>query len=124
MCAAELGGLGEVKFDRLHAVMARYRLFFHPARYTSLGLAVCEAMMIGLPIVGLATTELVTVVENGFSGWISTDVDRLIEQMAALLADPAEAARLGRNARRVARERFGIERFVRDWEDAFATVMG
>jgi NAD(P)-dependent dehydrogenase (short-subunit alcohol dehydrogenase family) len=28
-----------------------------PVRYTSLGLAVCEAMMLGLPIIGLATTE-------------------------------------------------------------------
>jgi len=44
---------------------AEYRFFFNPVRYTSLPLAVCEAMTIGMPIVGLATTELVSVIRNG-----------------------------------------------------------
>lgn len=35
-------------------------------------------MAIGMPVVGLATTELVTVIDNGVSGWIDTDVNRLI----------------------------------------------
>lgn len=34
--------------------------------------------MVGLPIIGLATTEMVTVVENG-SGYVDTDVDKLVE---------------------------------------------
>ena len=72
----------------------------------------CEAMMLGVPIVGLATTEMVTAIENGVSGYVDTDVRRLIERMRDLLADPAEARRLGEGARRVARERFGIERFA------------
>jgi len=40
------------------------RFFFNPIRYTSLGLAVCEAMMVGMPIIGLATTEMATTVQN------------------------------------------------------------
>lgn len=117
-----LDGLGEVPHDRLPAFMARYRFFFNPIRYTSLGLALCEAMMLGLPIVALATTEVATVVENGVSGWIDTDVSRLLPRMRRLLADRDEALRLGRGARRRARERFGIERFRRHWETTFATV--
>ena len=122
MDAESLGGLGEIEPMALPAFMARYRLFFHPVRYTSLGLALCEAMTIGMPIVGLATTELVTVVEDGVSGYISTNPARLVEAMRALLADPAEARRLGEGARRVALERFDIERFVRDWNETFALV--
>src|SRR5690606_10589923 len=64
-----LGGLGEIAHADLPSVLARYRFLFNPIRYTSLGLAVCEAMSVGLPIVALATTEMATVVENGVSGF-------------------------------------------------------
>ncbi len=124
MGATELGGLGEVKLPQLPAFAARYRFFFNPIRYTSLGLAVCEAMLVGLPIVGLATTEMVTVIENGVNGYVDTDVTKLIGRMHLLLQDYAEAQRLGANARRYAQERFNIRRFARDWEDAFAYVTG
>ncbi|HEX2111321.1 MAG TPA: glycosyltransferase, partial [Gaiellaceae bacterium] len=98
----------------------RYRFLFNPIRYTSLALAVCEAMMLGMPVVALATTEYGTVVENGVSGYTDTRIEHLIERMRELLADPGEARRLGEGARRAALERFGIERFVRDWNDVFA----
>ena len=124
MLAQEAGGLGEVPPPELPGFVARYRFFFHPIRYTSLGLAVCEAMMLGVPVVGLATTELATVVDNGQSGWVDTDVDRLIGHMRDLLADPAEARRLGEGARRTAQERFSIDRFVADWDAAFRQVTG
>jgi hypothetical protein len=124
MDAESVGGLGEVSPPNLAAFEARYRFFFNPIRWTSLGLAILEAMMIGLPVVGLATTELAAVVENGVSGYVDTDVGRLVEAMRGLLDDPGEARRLGEGARRYARERFGIERFARDWERAFADVAG
>jgi len=124
MRSEELGGLGEVQPPELARFAARYRFFFNPIRYTSLGLAICEAMMAGMPIIGLATTELVTVVENGESGWIDTKLEPLIEHMNALLTSPAEARRLGEGARRTAEERFGIDRFARDWAEAFALVTG
>jgi glycosyltransferase involved in cell wall biosynthesis len=124
MGAEALGGLGEVQPPQLARFAARYRFFFNPIRYTSLGLAICEAMMAGMPVIGLATTELVTVVRNGESGWLDTRLDALIERMEALLGSPAEARRLGEGARRTALERFGIDRFARDWAAAFALVTG
>jgi hypothetical protein len=124
MDAESLEGLGEVVPPELPAFMARYRFFFHPVRHTSLGLAVLEAMTIGLPIVGLATTELVTVIENGVQGFLDTDVRRLLGPMRRLIAEPELARRLGENGRRRALERFGIKRFARDWEETFALVTG
>ncbi|HEX8199293.1 MAG TPA: glycosyltransferase [Isosphaeraceae bacterium] len=124
MGSQELGGLGEVPPPELAAFAARYRFFFNPIRYTSLGLAVCEAMTVGLPIIGLATTEMATAVENGVSGYVDTDVRRLEARMHELLADPAEARRLGAGARRRALERFAIGRFARDWDEAIACVAG
>lgn len=124
MESERMGGLGEIKHRDLPAFAARYRFFFNPIRYTSLGLAVCEAMMLGMPVIGFATTEMVTAVENGVSGYVDTDLEALIERMLELVDDREKAARLGEGARRRARRRFSIERFARDWDDAVKSVLG
>ncbi len=118
----ECGGLGDIPYRHLHRCVAEYRFLFSPMRYTSLPLAVIEAMTIGVPIVALATTELPTVIENGVSGFVSCDLDELIDRMRFLLANPDEARRLGANARKVAQERFGLDRFRRDWNALFERV--
>jgi hypothetical protein len=122
MGAIQAGGLGEIPHADLPAFIARYRFFYNPIRYTSMGLAVIEAMMTGLPIVALATTEMATAVRDGVSGHTDTDPGKLIGHMRRLLVDRAAARALGQAARRYARERFAIGRFIADWEEAFATV--
>ena len=124
MGAEALGGLGEVQHAQLPAFTADYRFVFNPIRYTSLGLAVIEAMMIGAPIVALATTEMATVIENGRSGLADTNVAALIDGMRTLLRDPALARELGEQGRRRAMERFNIGRFVADWNATLAAVTG
>jgi glycosyltransferase involved in cell wall biosynthesis len=124
MKSAELGGLGDIHYSRLHRQIAQYRFLFSPMRYTSLPLAVVEAMTIGMPVVALATTELPSVIESGVTGYLSCELDDLVARMRELLADIDLARRLGANARALARERFGIERFARDWNDAFGQILG
>lgn len=120
--AQVVGGRGEIPPDELAGYASRYRFFFHPIRYTSLGLALCEAMMAGLPIVALATTEAVTVVENGVNGFLSTNVEDLIEGMALLLSSPQAAKDMGQEARAVALRRFSLDRFVREWGQLISDV--
>lgn len=122
MGAEEAGGLGEIRHADLPAFAARYRFFFNPIRYTSMGLAVIEAMLAGVPIVALATTEMATLIKDGVNGYADTDVSRLVSRMHELLGNPGAARELGAQARRTALERFGIERFVGDWNAAFAQV--
>jgi hypothetical protein len=115
----EVGGFGDLPQAGVHERMRAYRFYFNPIRYTSLPLSVLEAMETGLPVVALATTELVTVIKNGENGFIDTNVDTLIEYMRRLLADPEEARRIGQAGRHTIRERFNLERFAADWEAAF-----
>ena len=122
--ASEVGGLASLSHRELLELEGHYRFIFNPIRYTSLGLAVCEAMMVGMPIIGLATTEMATAIENGVSGYVDTNVKRLVEHMHRLLANPLEAHRLGVGARLRALQRFNIQRFVADWNEAFAFVAG
>lgn len=119
----QLGGLGDIPYRCLHRRMAAYRFLFSPIRYTSLPLAVVEAMTIGMPIVALATTELPAVIEHGRTGFLSCDIDELIDRMRWLIAHPFEARRMGAHAREVAEHRFGRDRFVRDWNLAFQRAM-
>jgi glycosyltransferase involved in cell wall biosynthesis len=118
------GGFGDMPQAEVHERMKAYRFYFNPIRHTSLPLSVLEAMEIGLPVVALATTELVTVIKDGENGFIDTNVDRLIHRMHRLLADPEEARRIGEAGRRTIRERFGLGRFVANWEAAFEQAIG
>lgn len=122
MGTEEFGGLGDIPYRDLHERVSQYRFLFSPIRYTSLPLAVVEALTIGMPVVALATTELPTVIENGRHGYLSCDVQELMGHMKRLLQDPDEARTLGQNARRLAEERFSIDRFCRDWNEVFEEV--
>jgi hypothetical protein len=124
MHAQDIGGIGEIQHSLLPAFSANYRFLFNPIRYTSLGLAVIEAMMIGMPIVGLATTEMATVIENGKSGYIDTNISTLVACMRELINNPSLAKQLGEQARLRALERFHIHRFIRDWNMALQYVTG
>ncbi len=123
MDARSMGGLGEVPPTEVPGFIASYRFLFNPIRYTSLGLSVCEAMTLGMPVVGLATTEMATTVEDGVSGYVDNDVDVLVARMHTLLADQDLAMRLGEGARSYAARAFSIERFVADWDATFRDVV-
>jgi len=123
MKSAEIGGIGEIHYRYLHQRVAEYRFLFSPMRYSSLPLAVIEAMTMGMPIVALATTELPTVIQNDVHGYVSTDPEELLERMQYLLDNPAEARRMGNNARELARRDFSLTRFVEDWNAVFAEAI-
>ena len=116
-------GLGEVLHPDLPSFIAQYRFFFNPLRYTSLGLAVCEAMLLGMPVVGLATTELAVTIRDGYSGFIDTNISALTDKMRYLLNYPDAAAEIGNNAREMAKSRFNITRFTDEWESMFHKVI-
>lgn len=112
--AGEIGGIEDLPQDRLHDEIARRRAYVHPVRWTSLGLSLLEAMHLGMPVAALATTEVADAVPAG-AGIVSNRVDVLQDGLARLAADRDEAAEMGRAARAAALERFGLERFLDDW---------
>ena len=56
------------------------------------------------------------------AGVVSTKVDVLTQAMRRLVDDPDEAAERGRSARAAALERYGLERFLADWDDVLQEV--
>jgi len=119
--AGELGGLEDPPQEVLHAEMARRRAYLHPIRWTSLGLSLIEAMQLGMPVVACATTEVVEAVPPE-AGIVSTDVEVLSRGLRGMIADPEGSRELGRAARAAAIERYGLERFLADWDALLAEV--
>jgi hypothetical protein len=119
--AEALGGVDDVPQHRLHDEMARRRVYLHPIRWTSLGLALIEAMHLGMPVVALATTEAPEAVPAA-AGVLSTSVERLADAARGFLADAERARKAGVAAREAALQRFGLQRFLDDWDDLLEEV--
>jgi hypothetical protein len=122
MGTSDFGGNGEILHPHLPGFLSKYRFFFNPIRYTSLGLSFCEAMMLGLPVVALATTEYSTIITDGESGFLSCDTESLVRKMKLLLENQSLAREMGVRARETALQRFDINRFTREWEKTFEQV--
>jgi glycosyltransferase involved in cell wall biosynthesis len=99
----------------MHRELARRRAYLHLCRWTSLGLSLIEAMTIGLPVVALATTEAVEAVPAG-AGVLSTRLGTLLDAAQWLIEAPEEARRLGAYGRAAALARYGLDRFLADWD--------
>ena len=121
MDAGALGGMENPPQHLLHDEMARRRVYLHPIRWTSLGLSLIEAMHLGMPVVALATTEAPEAVPPA-AGTVSTDVRLLAEEVRRLVADPGLARERGAAARAAALDRYGLERFLADWDDLLEEV--
>jgi hypothetical protein len=115
MDAPSLGGR-DLSQAELHTEMARRRVYLHPIRWTSLGLSLLEAMHLGMPVVALGTTEAYEAVPAG-AGVVSTRLDVLQDALRRLIADPDEAREMGARAREAALGRYGLERFLGDWDE-------
>jgi len=107
--------------ERMHRALALRRVYLHPVRWTSLGLSLIEAMHLGMPVAAFAVTEAVEAIPPG-AGILSASKERLREGVRRLLADPAEAAQLGKNARNAALDRYGLARFLADWDRLLAEI--
>ncbi len=119
--AGLLGGIEDLPQDELHTELAHRRVYVHPIRWTSLGLSLLEAMHLGMPVVALATTEVPEAVPPD-AGVTSTSVDVLVDAARRLVADPEEARVMGKAARAAALSRYGLERFLRDWDELIEEV--
>jgi len=101
--------------DDMHTELARRRVYLHPMRWTSLGLSLIEAMHLAMPVVGVAATEAVVAVPPT-AGVLGTDPERLHQAFRSYLHDPDAARAAGMAGRAAARERYGLARFLADWD--------
>lgn len=112
---------GDLPTARLHAELAACRAYLHPLRWTSLGLALLEAMHLGMPVLVLDTTEASRAVPPE-AGVVSNNLAELQRCATLLMKDPEEARRRGLAAREAALGRYGLARFLSDWDTILADL--
>jgi Glycosyl transferases group 1 len=105
----------DVPQGEMHGQLARRRVYVHTARWTSLGLSLIEAMQLGMPVVALSATEAVRAVPPS-AGVLVSGPEELVTAAVRLLDDPEGARASGQRARDEALRRYGLERFLADWE--------
>jgi hypothetical protein len=120
MEVSALGGIENLPQGALHTEMARRRVYVHPIRWTSLGLSLIEAMYLGMPVVALATTEIPDAMPAEATA--STNVEVLVDHVRRMVADREEATRRGKHVRAWALERYGLRRFLAQWDETMEEV--
>ncbi|MFI5627510.1 glycosyltransferase [Nocardioides sp. NPDC051685] len=106
----------------LHDHLPRRRVYVDLNRWTSLGLSLIEAMHLGMPVVALATTETPLAVPHE-AGFVTTRRDEIVPAVRHLMKDPDVAEQAGLIGRRHAKRRYGLDRFLADWDDVLASVV-
>jgi 1,2-diacylglycerol 3-alpha-glucosyltransferase len=105
--------IGQVGYDEVPGYLAISDAFVTASVAETFGMAAVEAMAAGVPVVGIASTGIGEVVENGVSGLIVPhDVPAFIRATADLLADDDLHTRLSGGARK-ASKKYAIARTSR-----------
>lgn len=119
----DVHGRGDVAPPALFSEVARRRVYLHTARWTSLGISLLEAMHLGMPVVAVASTMAPLTIPSE-AGVVSADIGTLGDALRRYVADPESARVAGKSARQVALKYFGLDRFLREWDQLIGEVCG
>jgi glycosyltransferase involved in cell wall biosynthesis len=116
---------GAVDHDDVPELLATAEVCVCPSLMESQGIAWCEVMSAGRPLVASALGPGPEVVRHGISGLLADprDVPALGDLVVRLLGDPSLRDRLGTAARQEALRRFSVEQIARSNERWFESVV-
>lgn len=106
------------------AFFAGIDMFCLPSHHEPFGIVLLEAMAQAMPVVATDSEGPSEILHDGTAGVLVPrgDVDRLAQALAALIADPEHAARLGSAAYLLARETYDLPRVGARLDQAVRSV--
>lgn len=115
--------LGWFRNDDLLDALVSYRGYVFPSLAEANGIAMQEAMMMGLPVIATRWGGPEKLADDDAAWYVDpVDADTMIgsiaEAMTCLAHDPERAERLSHNARAIAEARFPWDAVARSWMDA------
>jgi glycosyltransferase involved in cell wall biosynthesis len=109
---------GALSNSEVYATLRRAHIFAHPSRSLpdgqeeGLGLAVQEAMAVGLPVVATCTGGIPESVVDGETGWLvpHSDPEAMAESLRRLAANPQQRSQMGAAGRQRIEQHFNLDR--------------
>lgn len=120
-----LGLKGKVELagftDDIGEALSRTDIYVQPSLSEGFGLSVVEAMLAGKPIVATPVGSLKEIITDDKTGIIakSTSPKALANSLERVLADEALLKNLGENAKKEAKERFDMKKWIRETEEVY-----
>lgn len=114
--------LGWLEIDEVTALLQRSHMMLHPARWEPFGVAVLEAMVNGVVVLGSAgTCAVLDRIQHGVNGFIHEvgDAAAIMEQLTIVIHDRERLHKMGCAARKTA-EKWPASRGVEIVKSAFS----
>lgn len=111
--------------EDIGSILAVCNAYLHPALTEGFGIAVVEAMLMGIPVIVADSGALPELVENEVSGLVieATDSRAWSKAIRRLREDSSFAMRLGEEGLARANKCFSIDRFVAEHEDLYKKLI-
>jgi glycosyltransferase involved in cell wall biosynthesis len=127
--AAEMGLMGRVVFtgmlkrQDIEPIYTSADTFAFPSTTETQGIAICEALSAGLPVVAANAGGIPENVQPGIDGFLTeNDPDEFADRIEFLISHETERKNMGEKARLNA-SGFSIERMVSDFESFYSSVI-
>jgi glycosyltransferase involved in cell wall biosynthesis len=116
---------GQIKNDNLPLYHNMADIFLNPTlRYEGLAITTIEALACGLPSVISKIGGTQSTIEDGKSGFFTKagDINNLTEKTIFLLKNPKKMKEFGKNARKLALEKFNLENMISKYDKIIKEV--
>ncbi len=127
--ASELGLMDKLTFtgmlsrNKIEPIFASADAFAFPSTTETQGIAICEALSAGLPVVAVNAGGIPENIQHGIDGFLTENsAKEFAERIDYLISNKPDRIKMGENARKNA-VNFSIERMVDDFEALYASVI-
>lgn len=115
--------VGMLKRQEIAPIYGAADAFAFPSTTETQGIAICEALSAGLPVVAVNAGGIPENIEAGVDGFLTEDDPaQFADRISFLITNPAERAAMGARARANACN-FSVERMVDDFERFYESVI-
>lgn len=103
--------------------LLRAEICAFPSRFEGFGLALTEAMSVGLPTIGFSSCCGVNeLIQDQLNGYLVKDVDDFAEKLGLLINNKELRKNLGDEARKIS-QKYELTSIINQWEHLIASVM-
>ena len=111
--------------DDVPAILHHCNLLLVPSWNEPFGRVVIEAMAAGIPVIGADSGGVKEIIEDGFNGYLVPPKDpiKIAEKIIYLFHHPKLAKKMGNEGRKIVKEKFSIQNYVKNIEKVIYDVV-